>query len=136
MKAAITIILCYVTLFAKAQFGVSYHASDLSFFGFNSTFKERLLTELRFGTNITSSELRTELVTSFIFRKKEDHEVYAGVGMMLRLNEEGVLVLPVGINYYPFPKKAFGFHSEVAYLAGEEDIVRGSLGIRYRFFLD
>ncbi len=136
MKFAITGFLLFLCIVTKAQFGISYHVSDLSFVGFNSTFKERILTELRFGTNLASEELSSELITTYIFRKREDHEIYLGIGMQLRLKEDGILVLPVGINYYPFVKKSFGLHTEVAYLAGEEDIIRGSVGIRYRFLFD
>lgn len=43
------------------------------------------------------------------------------------------IVIPVGLNIYPLPFKNFGFHMELAAIAGDGGILRGSWGIRYRF---
>ncbi len=43
------------------------------------------------------------------------------------------VVIPVGLNIYPFTNKKFGFHIEAAPVIGEDFILRDSWGIRYRF---
>ena len=42
------------------------------------------------------------------------------------------VVVPIGLNIYPFSSKAFGFQMELAPIIGD-DVLRGSWGIRYRF---
>jgi hypothetical protein len=62
---------------------------------------------------------------------KPDYELYAGLGY--RFGIFSGLVVPIGLNIYPFAKKNFGFHIEVAPILFDADILRGSLGIRYIF---
>ncbi len=63
--------------------------------------------------------------------RNETVNVYAGIGGRVG-NFEG-LVIPVGLNIYPFDKKNFGFQIELAPILTEESLLRGSGGIRYRF---
>ncbi|MFK7953305.1 MAG: hypothetical protein AB8B73_10710 [Ekhidna sp.] len=120
-----------ITLTSQAQFGVSYHQSVLSFFGANYTFKEKIFTELRFGSNIEIDDTYAELIATYIVKKESDYNVYIGIGATSIFDGGGVL--PLGINIYPFEKKNFGFQTEVSYITFDEGIIRGSVGIRYRF---
>jgi hypothetical protein len=47
----------------------------------------------------------------------------------------GGLVIPVGLNIFPFETKSFGFHIELSPIIAFDDeaLLRGSWGIRYRF---
>jgi len=130
-KIYLTLCVILISLSAQSQFSVSYHSSQLSFFGVNYTYKSRLINEFRTSTDINGENAYFEFVSNYNFaRKKEEYDSYIGLGYYTL--GDGGLVIPVGINIYPFERKSFGFLSEVAYLSGE-DIIRGSLGIRYRF---
>lgn len=119
---------------AEAQFGISYHQSSIPFVGFNYEIKDRFLPELRIGTDNFMEDLSAELVITYQFINKEDVEFYGGLGG--RINTYEGLAIPIGLNVYPFEEKKFGFHIEIAPLIGEDQILRGSWGIRYRFKQD
>ena len=72
-----------------------------------------------------------ELVLTYQFLNKEDYEFYGGLGF--RASAFQGLVLPVGFNFFPFEKKKFGFHLELAPIVNDNPVLRGSWGIRYRF---
>ncbi len=117
---------------AFAQLGISFHQSNLPFFGVNYEFKDRFLTELRLGTDSYLEDVSAEAVITYQFLNQDDYEFYAGVGA--RVQSFGGLVIPVGFNFFPFDEKKFGFHIEVAPIIAEDaSIFRGSWGIRYRF---
>jgi len=114
-----------------SQLNVSYHQSNLPFIGIGYDINERLTPELRLGTDQFISDLSIEAVLTYKFLKKEDYDFYAGLGY--RVNAFEGLVAPVGLNFYPFNKKKFGFHIEATPILLDADILRGSFGIRYRF---
>lgn len=117
-----------------AQWTVSYHQSNLPFLGVNKQLGERWLPELRVGTDQYFEDLSLELDANYILKKTERFEFYGGLGG--RIGDFAGLVVPLGLNIYPFEQKDFGFHIEGAGLVGEESIFRGSFGIRYRFLKD
>ncbi|SFG02695.1 MULTISPECIES: hypothetical protein [Salegentibacter] len=114
-----------------SQLNVSYHQSNLPFIGIGYDINERLTPELRLGTDQFISDLSVEAVITYKFLKKENYDFYAGLGY--RVNAFEGLVAPVGLNFYPFNEKKFGFHIEAAPILFDADILRGSFGIRYRF---
>jgi hypothetical protein len=117
-----------------AQWTVSYHQSNLPFLGVNTQLGERWLPEFRVGTDQYFSDLSLELDANYILKKTERFEFYGGLGG--RIGDFSGLVIPLGLNIYPFEQKDFGFHIEGAGLVGDESIFRGSFGIRYRFLKD
>jgi hypothetical protein len=132
MRKLLTIAFFFLSsYFAKAQFGVSIHQSNLPFVGFNYELKERILPEFRLGVDNLAELLSVELTVSYIFKKDEWVNAYAGLGG--RVNNFNALVIPVGLNIYPFERKNFGFQMEAASLLGNAALIRGSWGIRYRF---
>lgn len=132
MKKSLLILTLSLFSFAGySQFGVSYHQSNLSFVGFNYQTGERFLSELRLSTNTLLEDLSPELILQYKFIKKENHEFYAGIGGRFQIDEG--MVIPVGFHLFPFDNKQFGFHTEVAAIVGENNIFRGSWGIRYIF---
>lgn len=114
-----------------SQLSVSYHQSNLPFIGVGYDINERLTPELRLGTDQFISNMSIEAVLTYKFLKKEDYDFYGGLGARVNLIEG--IVLPVGLNFYPFNEKNFGFHIEAAPIILNADIFRGSFGIRYRF---
>ena len=130
-RVFLPLAIIMVAFGAYAQVGVSYHTSDLSFAGVNYTYKSAVTGEFRISTDIDADDAYYEFVGVYnLSRKKEEYDAYIGLGG--NTLGDGSLVVPLGLNVYPFEQKAFGFHSEISYLSGEE-IIRGSIGIRYRF---
>lgn len=128
-------LLLFLSFSSYSQFGVSYHQSNIPFAGVNYQFSERIISELRIGVDHYLEDMGVELMGGYIFSENEIIQAYAGLG--LRVNLLMGVVLPVGLNIYPFDSKNFGFHAELApIISGEEPgltILRGSWGIRYRF---
>lgn len=130
------LLLTIIGLFsagAFAQTTITFHQSNLPFIGVNYQFGERFIPEFRVGTDSYFENLSAELAANYIFKKTDRFEFYGGAG--LRVGSFDGIVVPVGLNIYPFEQKDFGFHIEGAPIIGFEDdsIFRGSFGLRYRF---
>ncbi|MEB2783390.1 hypothetical protein [Algoriphagus persicinus] len=119
---------------AFSQTTITFHQSNLPFMGVNYQFGERFIPEFRVGTDAYFSSLSAELVANYIFKKTDRFEFYGGVGP--RIGSFDGIVVPVGLNIYPFEQKDFGFHIEgapIIVLDSGNSIFRGSFGLRYRF---
>jgi len=129
----LTIIFLLVCNSAFAQLGVNIHQSEIPFVGFNYEFADRIKPELRFGTDNYFENVSVEIIGTYDILNKTDYEVYAGAGARFNLLEG--LVIPVGLNVFPFATKSFGFHIELSPIISFDDssLLRGSWGIRYRF---
>lgn len=124
-------LLSVFTLNASAQFGVSYHQSSMPFLGFNYEMEDQFFAEIRAGANNYFENVAFEMTANYIFLKHPDYEVYGGIGG--RTTRFSGLVVPTGVNVYPFENRHFGFHIEAAGLFGEVAVLRASWGIRYHF---
>lgn len=124
----------FISTASFAQWTVSYHQSNLPFLGVNKQFGERFLPEFRVGTDQFFSDLSLELNANLIIKSTDRFQFYGGLGG--RIGDFAGLVIPLGLNIYPFEQKDFGFHIEGAGLLGDQSIFRGSFGIRYRFLKD
>lgn len=126
----LTILLSYST---KAQLGVGIHQHNLPFVAFSYEIKDKWVPEIRFGTDNYFLDMGIEAVVNYNIKSTDEIDFYAGVGGRVLLID-GV-VIPVGVNIYPFQSKSFGFHMELAGLIPFDDsaILRGTWGIRYRF---
>ncbi|WP_439882763.1 hypothetical protein ACSX1A_06240 [Pontibacter sp. MBLB2868] len=132
MKKLYTVVIfLFISTASFAQFGVSFNQSNLPFAGLNYEINNRFLPELRIGTDNYFDDTSLELTLNYIFIRSETVNVYAGVGGRVQILE-GVVV-PVGLNIYPFEEKKFGFQIELAGILRESSLLRGSWGIRYRF---
>lgn len=131
MKKLILLLFLTLPTLASAQVGVDYHFSNLPFLGINYEIKERVRPEIRIGTDTYFEDISIEGIVTYDILNKTDYEFYAGLG--IRSNDFAGLVIPIGLNFYPFTEKKFGFHIELAPIIGDEDILRDSLGIRYKF---
>lgn len=130
-KIYAVLLLLFITTTSYAQFGVSFNQSNLPFVGLSYEINNRLLPELRIGTDNYFEDTSLELTVSYIFKRNETVNVYAGVGGRVQILEG--IVVPVGLNIYPFEEKNFGFQIELAGILQESSLLRGSWGIRYRF---
>ena len=131
-----TVLFLSTTTAAMAQLSVGYHQSSVPFVSVGYEINGRLMPELRLATDIVINNFSPELVLTYQFLNKQHYEFYAGIGY--RENTFRGPLLPVGLNIFPFDRKNFGFHIEVAPIIGIESstIIRGSWGIRYRFTED
>ncbi len=129
-KTIITLLIALPTI-SFGQLGISFHQSNLPFIGLNYEIKNKIRAELRVGTDIYFDAISVEGVMTYDILKKEDYEFYAGLGV--RTNDFTGLVIPIGLNIYPLTTKQFGFQIELSPIVGDDNILRGSWGIRYRF---
>lgn len=134
MKAVLIIAFFIASHACLAQFGVGMHQSNLPFASLSYEIRDRLRPELRIGVDNYLEDIYGEGVVVYDILNKNDYEFYAGVG--LKTEPIAGVVVPIGLNFYPLATKKFGFHIELAPILGEEDILRGSWGIRYRFLKD
>lgn len=130
------LLIASISLFSMTAFSqttISFHQSNLPFIGVNHQFGEKFIPEFRLGTDTSLEDISAELAANYIFKKTDDFEFYGGAG--LRVGYFDGIVIPVGLNLYPFEQKDFGFHIEGAPILVFEgnSIFRGSFGIRYRF---
>lgn len=129
-KIILTLFIALPTI-SFAQLGISFHQSNLPFIGVNYEIKNKIRPELRIGTDNYFDAISVEGIITYDILKKEDYEFYAGLGV--RTNDFTGLVIPIGLNIYPLRTKQFGFHIELSPVVGDDNILRGSWGIRYRF---
>lgn len=131
MRKIIITLLIALPVISFGQLGISFHQSNLPFLGLNYEIKNKIRTELRVGTDNYFDAVSVEGIITYDVLKKEDYEFYAGLG--IRTNGFTGLVIPIGLNIYPLTTKQFGFQIELSPIVGDENILRGSWGIRYRF---
>lgn len=130
-KSYIIFIFLFISTTSFAQFGASFNQSNLPFIGLSYEINNKLLPELRIGTDNYFEDTSLELAINYIFIRNETVNVYAGLGGRIRILEG--IVVPIGLNIYPFENKRFGFQMELAPILRESSLLRGSWGIRYRF---
>ena len=133
MKRVLILLLFVIGISSTgyAQFGVAVHQSNLPFIGFNYQVGERFIPEVRFNTDAFREDVPIEAALNFVIKKEADYQFYAGVGFKSTFGSD--LIVPIGLNVYPFDNKNFGFHIEATGFFGDSEIIRGSWGIRYRF---
>ena len=115
----------------KAQWGVTYHQSALSYFGVNKQVGKSWLPELRLGTNLFVEDVPVELMINYQWVNKDEYQFYTGISGWANQSDVDV-VIPLGFNFFPLENKRFGFHTEIGFFISDE-VLRGSFGLRYRF---
>ncbi|MCM0042662.1 MAG: hypothetical protein NBV61_07835 [Algoriphagus sp.] len=143
-KIIISMIIFLAPSIAFGQFGVNYNQSKLPFVGLSFEIKDRFKPEVRFGTDNYFENITIESILSYDIINNDDYEFYGGFGVRI-LNSNTIpepleslgfvpdFVIPLGFVFYPLTSKNFGFQMELAPLIGVSNILRGSLGIRYKF---
>ncbi len=131
MNRILTLLFLSFPTIGFAQLGVAFHQSNIPFIGINYEINGLLRPEIRIGTDNYFDDTSIEAIITYDIFDKDNYEFYAGIGG--RVNNFSGVVIPVGLNIYPFTFKNFGFHIELAPIIGDLAILRGSWGIRYRF---
>ena len=143
-RIIISIFILLAPIIAFGQFGVNYNQSKLPFVGLSYEIKHRFRPEIRVGVDNYFEDISFEGILTYDIINNDDYEFYGGLGVRNQtanvipdpLKSFGFvpnLVIPIGFNFYPLTTKKFGFQIELAPLIGVSNILRGSLGIRYRF---
>ncbi|WP_372950773.1 hypothetical protein [Mariniphaga sp.] len=117
-----------------SQLSISYYSSSLSKIGLGYNFNDRFWSELRLYSNTTVNDITPELIVCYNIVKKENHNVYIGLGG--NVNYFTGFVLPVGVQFTPIEKfDRFSLHIELQpTLDIESDlIIQSSWGFRYKF---
>lgn len=131
MHRIILALIIFSPALAHSQFSINFHQSNLPFAGLTYEIKNRWRPELRLSTDVEFDLLSPEVVVLYDLVNKEDYELYIGAGG--RANAFSGVVFPLGLNIYPLPAKQFGLHIELAPIIGDNNVLRGSWGIHYRF---
>lgn len=143
-KIIIIIIMFTTPSIAFGQFGINYNQSKLPFVGLSFEIKDRFKPEVRLGTDNYFENITIESILSYDIINNDEYEFYGGFGVRI-LNSNTIpepleslgfvpdFVISMGFIFYPLASKNFGFQMELAPLIGVSNILRGSLGIRYRF---
>ncbi len=136
-KLFIVLFFCCISVTLYGQLSLAYHQSNLSFIEVAYEVNERFVPSARIGTNVLMEDFVLELAGLYQFKEADEYEAYAGGGIRFGdaagYDDNVYIVIPVGLNVFPFQRKGFGFHMELAPMFGGEAILRGSFGIRYRF---
>lgn len=132
------VMLFFVQHTVSAQLGVSYHQSGLPFVGVQYNFAgQPIMAEFRLSTDRDFESVSPEIVATYSFINKPQHQVYAGLG--LRVNYFEGIVFPIGLKVYPIQSfSGLGLHIELAPSIAtnefdSESILRGSWGFHYIF---
>ncbi len=113
-----------------AQWGVEFLASNFPQLTVNYEINERIRPGVSFGTDTYLEDISIELTATYDLLDRSEFEVYAGAGV--RFNYFSGLVIPIGVNVYPFETDRLGFKIEMAPIIGDDAILRGGAGLRIR----
>lgn len=130
MKPILTTLFLLVSSMSFGQFGVDFVVSNLPLLSVNYEFIDRVRPAIQIGTDSFFEDIAIEVVGTYDVLDKEDYEVYVGAGA--RFNNFSGFVVPIGLNVYPFVDDKLGFKIEVAPIFGDENLLRGGAGLRYR----
>jgi hypothetical protein len=120
------------------QLSVSYQYSSMNEIGLGYSFSPKIWTELRIYSNNNLKSLSPELVFLLNIKKKEQHDIYIGIGGIANVFEG--LVLPIGLQFRPIENfKRFSIQIEfepILDISRDDLIFKSSAGIRYTFGKD
>lgn len=120
------------------QLSVSYQYSSLNKIGCGYNFSPKIWTELRIYSNTNLNSFTPELVFLLNIKKKEQHEIYIGIGGVANVFEG--LVFPMGLQFRPienFKRLSLQIEFEpILDISGDDIIFQSSAGIRYTFGKD
>jgi len=117
-----------------SQISISYYSSSLPKIGVAYTFNDKLWSEMRLYSNTSLEDITPELVFNYNVSRKENHNIYLGVGV--NVNYFNGIVVPIGVQFTPIEKfKNFSLHIEFQPTIDFENdvLLQSSWGLRYRF---
>ncbi|MFO7828819.1 MAG: hypothetical protein R6V23_09385 [Bacteroidales bacterium] len=128
------VLLCITSIKGYSQISISYYSSSLSKIGLGYNFSDKFWSELRLYSNTTVDDITPELVLCYNIVKKENHNIYFGLGG--NANYFTGFVLPIGVQFTPIEKfDRFSLHIELQPTLDIEGdlIIQSSWGLRYKF---
>jgi hypothetical protein len=135
LMIAIVAILCLVaSTKTYSQLSVSYYSSSLSKIGLGYNFTPRFWSEVRLYGNTSLQNITPELVFCYNIAKKDNHNIYLGLGG--NINYFTGFVMPIGVQFTPFEKfNRFSLHIELqpTFDLQSDIIIQSSWGLRYKF---
>lgn len=142
MKKFLSIFVFIIALLSVnkgfGQLSVSYQYSSLNKIGLGYSFSPKIWTELRIYSNTNLNSFTPELVFLLNIKKKEQHEIYIGIGGVANVFDG--LVFPIGLQFRPienFKRLSLQIEFEpILDISGEDIIFQSSAGIRYTFGKD
>ena len=129
-KLYLLLILILSSTLTYAQWGVEFIASNLSQLSVNYEINERIRPGVAIGTDTYFEDISIEVTGTYDILDRSEFEVYVGAGA--RFNYFSGVVIPVGVNVYPFETARLGFKIEIAPIIGDESVLRGGAGLRIR----
>lgn len=126
--------LSFLSMKGFSQMSISYYSSSLSKIGLGYNFSDKFWSELRLYSNTTLNDITPELLICYNIAKKENHNVYFGLGGTV--NYFTGFSLPIGVQFTPVEKfKRFSLHIEFQPILDfdHDVIVQSSWGFRYKF---
>jgi len=129
-KLLLAIAFLFISTSGFCQWGVEFLASNLPQLTVNYEINERIRPSVSLGTDTFLEDLSIELTATYDILDRSEFEVYVGAGA--RFNNFSGLVIPAGVNVYPFETDRVGFKIEVAPIIGDDAILRGGAGLRIR----
>lgn len=117
-----------------SQVSISYYSSSLPKIGVAYTFNDKFWSEMRLYSNTSLEDITPELVVNYNVSRKENHNIYLGLGV--NMNYFNGIVVPIGVQFTPIEKfKNFALHIEFQpTIDFETDVLlQSSWGLRYRF---
>ena len=117
-----------------SQLSISYYSSSLSKIGLGYDFNDRLWSELRLYSNTFFDDITPELVLNYNISRKENHNIYLGLGV--NVNYFTGIVMPIGVQFTPIEKfNSFSLHIEFQPTIDFDSdlILQSSWGLRYKF---
>lgn len=138
MKLFYLLALILLPFFSFSQSIVSYHQSpNGGQAAYAYEFNERFRPEIRLYPNTAIEDFLVKLMFNYDWTEKENYEFYSGLSLLGSTLGGPTFGLPIGLNFYPFENKNFGFLMEFSpnfpLDEGGGAYFAGSWGIRYRF---
>ena len=119
-----------------AQLGVGFYQASLPFVEINYELADRWRPALRLGVDRFLEDVPVSVQLTYDIVEREAYEVYAGAGLQVALSPSettAALIVPLGLNAYPFADRRLGFHIELLPYFEENAVLFGAWGVRWRF---
>jgi hypothetical protein len=117
---------------------VSYHQSpNGGQVAYAYEVNDKFRPEIRLFADTFIEDLFLKVMLNYNMERNDSYEFYSGVTAYTAIAEDMTIMIPVGLNIYPFEQKQFGFQMEFSpsfpFGAPWGPYFTGSWGIRYRF---
>jgi hypothetical protein len=138
MKILIVTALILLPFLSYSQSVLSYHQSpNGGQAAYAYEVNDKFRPEIRLFANTFIEELFLKVMLNYNFVRKDSYEFYSGLTAYTAIAEDMTIMIPFGLNIYPFEQKNFGFQMEFSpsFPFGQPwgPYFTGSWGIRYRF---